>query len=196
MKLMALRHATLAGVMGAALLYSYGARAASANDTVYRWVDDQGGVHFTQREDIPAPYRGKAVPLGSAAGQPPPGATQSQPERATGPTPPPPPPPPPATPRQPPPPTAPERVALDELLEKAQTTDQYLVIGEAYLRLGLPLAAKTCATKAAAVAKTSPEWARVADAYAAIGDAPASSEARKKSEQVQQQERALQNPPR
>ncbi len=180
-------------VLAAGLLLGPSA-ALGADDTLYRWVDGQGGVHLTQgQEDIPAPYRTKAVPLGSVAGEPPASPTPSSPEpaveRAVPPAPS-------AAPRQPPPPNAPERVAVDELLEKARTTDQYLVIGEAYLRLGLPLAAKTCADKAAAVAVTSREWGRVADAYAVVGDAAASREARKKSEQSRQQESAVKSQPR
>lgn len=186
--------ATVAALVGGTLLFSAGA-AWAEDDTVYRWVDDQGSAHFTQgRENIPAAYRAKAVPLGSVVGEPSrpsPSQAERAPERAV--LPPPPPAAPPASPRQPPPPNAPERVALDELLEKAQTTDQYLVLGEAYLRLGLPLAAKTCANKGAAVARTSGEWARVADAYGAIGETAASGDARKRSDQLRQQERALQN---
>ncbi len=178
--------ATVAGLAAAALVLSTGAASAD-DDIVYRWVGDDGSVHFTQgRENIPPSYRAKAVPLGSVAGEQPPDPKPSQPERTAEPAVPPPPPAPPTIQRQPPPPTAPERIALDELLEKAQTTDQYLVIGNAYLRLGLPLATKTCADKAALVAATSGEWGRVADAYAAIGHAAASSEARKKSEELRQ----------
>jgi hypothetical protein len=190
------RCAIAAGVVGGALLLA-AAVVRAEDDIVYRWVDDQGSAHFTQgRENIPAPYRTKAVPLGSVFGeqsQPPPtpGQAGRAPEHV-----PPPPAAPPASPRQPPPPGAPERVALDELLEKAQTTDQYLVLGGAYLSLGLPLAAKTCANKAAAVARTSGEWARLADAYAALGETAASGDARGRSDQLRQQERALQTLPR
>jgi hypothetical protein len=187
---------TVAALVGG-LLFSAGA-AWAEDDTVYRWLDDQGSAHFTQgRENIPAPYRAKAVPLGSVVGEPSrplPSQAERAPERAV--LPPPPPAAPPASLRQPPPPSAPERVALDELLEKAQTTDQYLVLGGAYLRLGLPLAAKTCANKGAAVARTSGEWGRVADAYAALGETATSGDARKRSEQLRQQEQAIQNLPR
>jgi hypothetical protein len=183
---------TIAGLAGAALLLSAG--AVSAEDSIiYRWVDDNGGVHFTQgRENIPPPHRSRAVPLGSVGGEQSSGPAPAPAERQPEPQPPPPPPLP-TSQRKPPPPSAPERIALDELLTKAGTADEYLVIGEAYLRLGLPLATKTCADKAALVAATSGEWARVADAYAAIGQAAASNEARNKSEQLRQQERALQN---
>lgn len=193
MDLTVLRRAIVAGLAGVALACSTSA-ASAEDDTLYRWLDDQGSVHLTQgRENIPAPYRAKAVPIGSVTAEPPPspapGSGERAAERAV-------PPPPPAPPRQPPPPNAPERLAVDELLEKARTTDQYLVIGEAYLRLGLPLAANTCANKAAEVAATSREWTRVADAYATLGNAAASSAARSKSEQLRQQERAIQNLPR
>jgi hypothetical protein len=185
--------ATVAGVVGGALLLGT-VVAWADDDTVYRWVDDQGSPHFTQgRENIPAPYRAKAVPLGSVTGEQSSPSKPSQAERAPEGAVPARPAAPPASAPQPPPPGAPERVALDELLEKAQTTDQYLVLGGAYLRLGLPLAAKTCANKGAAVARTSGEWGRVADAYAAIGETTASGDARKRSDQLRQQERALQN---
>jgi len=194
-------YVTVSVAAGAAVLL--GAGTSSAQDAmVYRWVDDEGGVHFTQgRESIPAAYRAGAVPLGSVGGVQSPGAEPGQAEPAAEPpapaTPPaparpeaqrPPPPPPP-----PPPPNAPERLALDELLEKARTTDQYLVIGEAYLRLGLPLAAKTCASKAAAAAVSSRDWDRVAGAYGALGDTQASSEARQRSERLRQEERVIEN---
>jgi hypothetical protein len=183
---------TIAWLAGAALLLSAGAVLAE-DSIVYRWVDDNGNVHLTQgRENIPTPYRLRAQPLGSVGGEPSPGPAPAPAESRPDPQPPPPPAPP-AAQRKPPPPNAPERLALDELLAKAATTDEYLVIGEAYLRLGLPLATKTCADKAALVAATSGEWARVADVYAAIGQAAASSEARNKSEQLLHQERALQN---
>lgn len=193
-------YVAVAALVGAAVLLT--PATSSAQDAiVYRWVDDEGGVHFTQgRESIPAPYRAGAVPLGSVGGGESPKAGPGEAERAAEPpapaTPPaparpeaqrPPPPPP------PPPPNAPERLALDELLEKARTTDQYLVIGEAYLRLGLPLAAKTCTSKAAAVAVSSRDWDRVAGAYGALGDAQASSEARQRSERLRQEEQVIEN---
>ena len=186
-------HMTAAGLLAAALVLSTGAVSAN-DDTVYRWIGEDGSLHFIQgRENIPPLHRAKAVPLGSIGREQSPGPRASPAEQPAERAAVPPLPAVSAKQPQPPPPDAPERIALDELMEKAQTADQYLVIGEAYLRLGLPLAAKSCADKAATVAATSDEWGRVAGAYTAVGEPVASNEARSKSERLLQVERALQN---
>jgi len=181
----------------AAVSVALGVPASQAqSDIVYRWADEEGSVHFTQGlGSVPERFRSSAIPLGSVGeGMAPPVAAKEAP------APPPPPTAPPSARRggqlKPPPPNAPERAILDEAYSNARTADQYLAVGKAYLRFGLPLAAKSATDKAALVAITSADWARVADAYDEIGQSQASSDARRKSAQLLQEEQARGRLPR
>jgi len=190
-----LKRATIAGLAGATLLLSAGTGPAQ-EDIVYRWVDDDGTVHFTQgQQSIPPRFRPRAVPLGSVGGARPPAAGSGEALKVPEPIAPVAPPPP-VRQRPPAPLNAPERVAVDEAYEKARTTEQYLAVSQGYLGLGLPLGAKSAADSAARVAVTSRDWEGVANTYAAIGETAAAAAARKKAEQLSQQERARRGSPR
>jgi hypothetical protein len=190
-----LRHA-IAGLASATLLLGV-VPAPAADDVLYRWVDDAGGVHFTQgRENVPALFRSGAVALGSVGAGPSPPPVPGQTDRAAEPPPPPAPPAGPGAQRKPAPLNAPERAAVDEAYENARTTDQYLAVSQGYLGLGLPLGAKSAADSAARVARTPREWEGVANTYAAIGDAKGAGEARKKAEELLRRERSPATSPR
>ena len=56
-----------AGALGSALGLLIAATAGAAAATVYRWVDDQGRVHYSQ--GVPPQYRDRALPVGVAAAE-------------------------------------------------------------------------------------------------------------------------------
>jgi hypothetical protein len=162
---------------------------SSETHTLYRWVDETGGVHFTQGlAEVPARFRRSAVPLGAVGAPPPPSVVappREPPPAAVSPSPAPP-----ALPaRKPPPPGDPERNAVDDILFKARTTPEYLAAAEGYARLGLPLGAKTALQKAADAAKTSAHWKAVAKGYNLIGETKAAGEAGRKAEGLAEWER-------
>jgi hypothetical protein len=183
------RYAIVSMLASVALLLSAGT-ARGQDDVVYRWVDDDRIVNFTQGlGSVPQRHVPRAVALGSMSGgvppkeAPPPGEAQS-PASTTPPSP---------TPPQPAPRSTPDRAAADEALANARTTDQFLAASRTYtgLALGLAVAAKTAIDRATMVATTSQDWDRIAKAYADIGQGEPASDARKKSEQLLQQERAI-----
>jgi hypothetical protein len=178
--------------------------AAASEDTLYRWVDGSGAVHFTQGlASVPEPYRRTATPLGSVGAPPPVPPPAAAPGPAPAPEPVPPPPVAPALPPVAPAPRpitpapvgSPERNRVDDLLSSARTARQYLAAADGYLRLGLPLGARTAVAKAAAVARSAEEWRLVASAWAGLGDEAAAAQARKRAEQAAEWERVRGGPP-
>jgi len=154
---------------------------------LYRWVDESGHVHFTQGLGaVPEPHRRAAIPIGSVTAPPPPVPPAPEAKPAIPPEPAPTVPAPPS----PPPVGAPERNAVDDLLSSARTARQYIAAAEGYLRLGLPLGARTATTKAAAVARTAEDWRLVSGVWTTLGDVPAATAARQRAEALAEAERA------
>ena len=174
--------------IGIALL-TVAPHASGESHTLYRWVDETGGVHFTQGlAEIPARFRRSAVPLGAVGVPPPPTVVAPEapprepPPAAVKPVP--------AVPTRPPPPQGhPERNAVDDILFRARTTPEYLAAAEGYARLGLPMQAKPAVRMAANAAKTSAHWKAVAKGYGLIGETKLEEEAGRKAEALAEQER-------
>lgn len=160
------------------------AQGSTSSTMLYRWIDDTGAVHFTQGlENVPNAFRGRATPLGDVEEPPPspPSAAPAPPPVPTVQTP--------SASKAPPPPGAPERNIVDDLLETAQTSLQYVAAAQGYARLRLPLGAKTALQKAAEKAATAADWNAIADCYDLIGETKLGSEARQRARRLAEWDR-------